>query len=187
MADMSSTTRHGHASYADWLALGENVRAEWVDGEIFLTPSATPRHQDVASRVKEAIDLWACSRRAGRAFTAPLDVHLPGRGVVQPDVVYVSRERFAILTDAVRGLPDLVVEVLSPTHRARDLVAKRALYLEAGVGEYWIVDPEERTVLCLARARDSWSETRFEGDEVLRSDALPGFALALRDLFAPTP
>jgi Uma2 family endonuclease len=187
MVDMSSTTRHGPASYEDWLGLGADVRAEWVDGEIFVTPSPTPRHQDVASRVKEAIDLWARAGRAGRAFTAPLDVHLPGRGVVQPDVVYVSRERFGIVTDAVRGVPDLVVEVLSRTQRARDRVVKRALYLETGVGEYWIVDPEEGSVLRLARAGEAWRETRFEGEELLQSDALPGFALPLQDLFAPTP
>jgi Uma2 family endonuclease len=83
----------------------------------------------------------------GRAFAAPVDVALDPDTVVQPDLIFVRRERFDILTDAnVQGAPDLIIEILSPGTRKRDLGVKRQLYAHFRVPHYWIVDPIGATV-----------------------------------------
>ncbi len=79
-------------------------------------------------------------------YLAPLDVHLPSGDVVQPDVLFVRRANAPIVQDQVRGVPDLVVEVLSPASPELDRIVKRDLYARNSVGEYWLVDPEERSV-----------------------------------------
>ena len=90
-------------------------------------------------------------RGLGQHFAAPCDVVLSNTDVVQPDLLFVAREREHVLRngDNVRGAPDVVVEILSPATAARDRTFKRALYAKHGVKEYWLVDPDARTVTVL--------------------------------------
>ena len=86
-------------------------------------------------------------RGLGQVFHAPTDVIMTDTDVVQPDLVFVSREREAIVTPAnIRGAPDLSVEILSPSTASLDRTTKRDLYARHGVKEYWIVDPPVQTV-----------------------------------------
>ena len=87
-------------------------------------------------------------RDLGTVFPAPCDVVLSNTDVVQPDLLFVSREREHILAggDNVQGAPDLVVEILSPSTAARDRTLKRSLYARHGVREFWLVDPKEGTI-----------------------------------------
>ncbi len=104
---------------------------------------------------------------------------------MQPDVLFVAAERAHIVPDWVRGVPDLVIEVLSPTHAPRDRIVKRDLYAKNGVPEYWIVDAEERTIEVYRHADGAYQPAGyFTGEGVLRSGVLPDLALALRDVFA---
>ena len=72
-----------------------------------------------------------------------MDVRLADHSVVQPDLIYVSRERSSVLHERIRGAPDLVVEILSPSTARRDLGEKLRLYAESDIREYWIVDPAQ--------------------------------------------
>jgi Uma2 family endonuclease len=111
---------------------------------------------------------------------------MPGKAEpVQPDLVFVAAERLDIVTQrAIEGVPDLVVEVLSPSNWLDDRRTKFALYAEIGVREYWIVDPDERTVEVFSLQEGRYAlRGRFGPDETLRSDLLPGFEVAVGDLF----
>jgi Uma2 family endonuclease len=118
-------------------------------------------------------------------FFAPCDVVLSEINVLQPDLIFVSQERSAILTEAnIQGSPDLVVEILSPSSKQRDLGIKRNLFAKYGVREYWIVDPEAKTVDVL-----SWTETGYRVEAVfpqtgvLSSGLFPDLKLDLSEIF----
>ena len=105
--------------------------------------------------------------------------------MVQPDLLFISNERAEIVTqDNVRGAPDLVVEILSPTTADRDRTIKLELYAAHGVKEYWMVDPDSRTVMVLLRGGSRFEVSGIYGeDQILNSPTLEGFSLALREIF----
>ena len=124
-------------------------------------------------------------RAVGEAFFAPIDVIFASEDVFQPDLVYISRERLHIITD--RGLeaaPDLVVEVLSPSTRQRDLELKRSRYAHFGMEEYWLVDPEARTITVLSLTGGEYEErgTGRAGDQLTTSLA-PGLVIHVGQVF----
>jgi Uma2 family endonuclease len=142
--------RHTYGEYLGWR---DDVRYELIDGEaVMMTPAPTPDHQDIAGelyfQLRTQLDGKPC-----RPFIAPVDVRLP-RGnepdaaidtVVQPDVLIVC-DPDKIDRRGIRGAPDWVAEVLSPATAAHDQIAKRRIYERAGVREYWLVHPQDRTL-----------------------------------------
>jgi Uma2 family endonuclease len=98
----------------DFMSLPEGVRAELIDGELIMSPSPRPFHQDVVGNIFALLRQFALSRHLGRVYVAPLDVHLPSGDVVEPDVLFISSENLNIVKDWIRGAPDLVIEVISP-------------------------------------------------------------------------
>lgn len=95
----------------------------------------------------EVLNRWVNTHGLGRVFGAPIDVVLSELDVVQPDVIFVSSSRLAIVTaQSLQGAPDLVVEVLSPSTAPVDRGRKMELYARSGVQEYWLVDPDQHLV-----------------------------------------
>jgi Uma2 family endonuclease len=175
-------------SYADLLAFPEDgKRHELIDGEHFMSAAPTLRHQAVLRNLFAALHGFVRARGLGEVFFAPVDVLLSEHDVVEPDLLYVSRERLAILEERfVRGAPDLAVEVTSPWTRPTDLGRKRRAYFEHGFGEYWIVDPTPQTIEIL-RGSD-WGEPaarlrRGEGPQAFASPLFPGLVLTLDQIF----
>ena len=136
------------------------------------------------------MDVSQASIRSAHVFAAPFDVVFSDLDVVEPDLLYISRERAGILTDKhVRGAPDLVVEILSPGTRKTDEVTKRKLYERFDVREYWVVDPRVNTIDVHRRRNDIFApavELRLEDDDVLTTPLLPAFAARLAEIFAGT-
>ena len=117
-------------------------------------------------------------------FFAPLDVILSNFDVVQPDLIFVSNARAHIIQDYIRGAPDLLVEILSPSTERRDRVVKRNLYARHGVGEYWLVDPYAKTITVLILGADGYDTRAVYGEgDTLASPTLPGFALDISLIF----
>jgi Uma2 family endonuclease len=118
---------------------------------------------------------------------APFDVVFSNFDVVEPDLLYVSRERLAVLTKAhVRGAPDIVVEILSPGTRRTDELTKRTLYQRFGVQEYWLVDPEFDLVKVYRRVENAFAQPIVLTSEVgqaLTTPLLPGWSAPLREVF----
>ena len=127
---------------ADYAAVTDEPRCELIHGRFYLSPSPVRVHQIVVMRIWRTLDGLA-DALGGEALVAPLDVHLADHTVAQPDVLYVSLQRQEILQDWIEGV---VVEVLSPRTARMDRLLKLNRYAEAGVLEYWLVDPTARTI-----------------------------------------
>lgn len=172
-------------SYQDYLQLPEDQRYEVLEGDLRMVPAPGPFHQRVVAKMERMLSAFAEPGGLGLVYFAPIDVILDEHTVVQPDILLVVTERLSIIGhDGVQGAPDLVVEVFSPGTAHRDRGVKRRLYGRYGVQEYWLVDPQERTVE-VACQRDGALETVGVASAGMRvqSRLLPDFVLAVDDLF----
>ncbi len=174
-------------TYEDYRTAPTDKRYELLDGDLVMGPAPNLKHQDVQSRLGRRLAQFIEERALGKFFFAPCDVVLSGTDVVQPDLLFVSRERDHLLSngDNVRGAPDLVVEILSAATAERDRGYKRALYARHGVAEYWLVDPAAETVWIHRRRTGALAVAHtFGREQTLRSPLLAGFELDLDDIFA---
>jgi len=187
---MRAELRSHKLTYQDYLQFPEDGRRhELIDGEHFVTAAPNVKHQTLLALLTELLGGFVRRNKLGRVWATPLDVVLSDFDIVQPDLIFLSRERFQLLTEAhLRGAPDLAVEVLSPSTRRRDLSDKLRLYERSGVTEYWVVDPEEDTVEVYRQNEGGYRlEARLsvEQGDTLSSPLFPGWALALEELFHP--
>lgn len=139
----------GQWTYEDWARLPDDgTRYEVIDGVLYMAPPPSTAHQSTSNRLSNAMTNHADNHRLGHVFTAPIGVRLPDHPVpVQPDILFIRAEREGIIGGQyVEGTPDLVVEILSPSNWSYDREEKFRLYEEAGVPEYWIVDPRIKSV-----------------------------------------
>jgi Uma2 family endonuclease len=176
-------------TYDDLLLLPEDgKRHELIDGEHVVTPSPNTRHQVIAGNLHGFIWSHLQSHPVGRVFIAPLDVLFSAFDVVEPDLLYVSNERAAVITQPnIKGAPDLVVEIGSPGTRKRDEVTKRRLYERFGVSEYWVVDPELEAVKVYRRVGDRYvrvAELLRETGDILTTPLVPGLEMSVERVFA---
>jgi Uma2 family endonuclease len=134
-------------TYDDYALMPEGIRYELIEGDLLMTPSPNTLHQRVIRELFDIIESYVQEKGLGEVFFAPYDVILSNNNVVQPDILFISKVRIKIVSDrGLEGAPDLVVEILSPATRDRDLKSKRALYAKYAVREYWIVDPGDKTI-----------------------------------------
>jgi|SRR5688572_24912113 len=170
---------------ADYVALPDEPRCELLYGRFVLMTSPVLRHQDVLIRLARFF-LDFADAHDGRAIMAPMDVRLADHSVVQPDLLYVSNERKSVLHERVRGAPDLVVEVLSPSTARRDLGEKLRLYGESGIREYWVVDPAAKTFEFLVADNGGFRLALPEA-EVYSSPVIAGLELDLDAFWRSVP
>jgi Uma2 family endonuclease len=112
-----------------------------------MTPSPIPKHQRISRKIAFVIEKFVTENDLGEVFYAPCDVYLDKENVVQPDILFISKERLNIIDEKnIQGAPDLVIEIISESTAYRDLVQKKKLYAKFGVKEYWIVIPGEALV-----------------------------------------
>jgi Uma2 family endonuclease len=129
---------------ADFFQLPDGEPIELIRGRYVVSPCPLPRHQIILSILSDRFLQFARKSGAIMMF-APMDVVLSDDTVLQPDLLYIAKDRANIVKRRVEGPPDLVVEIVSGTAR-RDRVEKLDLYARYGVGEYWIVDPESKLI-----------------------------------------
>ena len=179
-------TKSNTLTYEDYLKTPDDERWELLDGELLMVPSPNTAHQTVTGNLFIHLSIFVKERDLGRVFVAPYDVILSPHNVVQPDVLFVPKERRSIVTaDNVKGAPALVIEVTSPSTAARDRDSKRRVYAQNGVGEYWLADPSKRSISVMVRQGEEFWEVGVYGPEdVLTSPGLPGLALEGLDIFA---
>ena len=172
-------------TYADYLKTSDDERYELLNGELVMPPAPLTGHQMISIALASRLYLYVNERGLGTVVTAPTDVVLSDTDVVQPDVLFVSSQRSHVLTrENVRGAPDLVVEILSPATAERDRRVKRDLYAQHSVKEYWMVDPDARTITVLLRGETRFGVAGIYGEgQILRSPTLAGFSVALEEIF----
>ena len=175
-----------HYTYADYLTWPDDARYELIDGEAFLmAPAPLIEHQEVAGEVfrqlANQLDGKPC-----RPYIAPVDVRLPRNDeadaaidtVVQPDVLVVC-DPSKIDRRGVRGAPDWLLEVLSPSTAAHDQIAKRRTYERAGVREYWLVHPGDRTLTIYVLESGQYGRPEiYELKDETPIGVLPGVSIA---------
>jgi Uma2 family endonuclease len=178
-------------TYGNLAALPEDqLRHELIDGEHFVSPSPNTEHQTISLNLVRVLLPYLDRHRLGEVRYAPFDVKLSLFTVLVPDLVYFTSERFARVVNEkhATAAPDLVIEILSPGTRRRDKGRKRAIYDREGVREYWIVDPESRSVTVLRRPQSEAGLTdvttlTLDAGATLDSPLFPGLRLPLRDVF----
>jgi Uma2 family endonuclease len=176
----------GTLTYEDYCALPDDgLRYEIIDGFLFSEPSPRRAHQQVAANLLMILRAHAREHGLGEVFIAPFDVILNRRTIVVPDLVFVTRDRAGVVTErAVEGIPDLIVEILSPSTARRDRVAKLNAYAHRGVPNYWLVDPEARTLEAFELVGGSYRlAVAVGGDDEFRPGLFPALVLPLSELW----
>lgn len=184
-ASREYTPRRVMLTYEDYCRMPSGNRYELVEGDIRMTPSPSVFHQRISRRIEKVLLEWVERHELGEVLHAPIDVVLSEHNVVQPDILYVARERLGIIKEAnIQGAPDLVVEILSPSDAEWDRVTKRRVYARFGVREFWIVDPEGRNIeVCVFRDCELKTFQVYPPGTRLSSPLLNDFTLDVAEVF----
>jgi Uma2 family endonuclease len=174
----------GPWTYERYYALDDDQRYEVIDGELLVVPGPGTVHQRIVGELFFRFATHVRAHGAGIVFFSPLDVVLDDRNVVQPDVLFIRKDAPEIIDPrAIRGAPDLVVEIVSPSSRRRDRKVKAELYARARVPEYWIVDPAERSIEVLSLGDHGYELfSGAAGTGAAASKVLRGFAVDVAEV-----
>ena len=172
-------------TYHDYLLLSDDKRYEILEGDLYVVPAPSTSHQRISRNLEMALINYVRQNDLGEVFDAPYDVILSEENVVQPDLLFVCKQRSGIVgTENIQGPPDLVIEILSPGTKSKDLDIKRKLYAKYGIREYWTVDPAAKTLEI-----SLWSEAGYQSAGVyphtalVSSPLLPDLELPLAEIF----
>lgn len=161
---------------------------ELIDGEHIVTAAPNLRHQIICGNLFAAIRSHLQVQPTGLVVFAPMDVILSSYDVLEPDLLYISHPRRAALEPSswIKGAPELVVEIGSPSTRKRDETVKRRLYEQFGVEEYWVVDPDLDSIKVYRQEDGRYvrvAELTSEQGDILTTPLLPGLQILLVDVF----
>lgn len=171
---MGSNRTRKRWTYSEFARLPQSAstRYEIIDDELVVTPAPSLHHQRIAGRLFAKLFGFVEEHDLGEVFPAPVDVLFAEGDYMEPDIVFVRKGRADLLSDrGVEGAPDLLVEILSPSTELRDRGVKLDRYRLYGVGEYWVVDPDERTVEVWDLAGGAADPVVHERDDLLRWSA----------------
>jgi len=175
-------------TYEDYARIPDDgLRHEIIDGEHYVSPAPVPRHQFVLLELSSRLYPFVKQRGLGRVLIAPSDVLFSKHDIVQPDLLFISKERIGILEEKnVQGSPDLVAEILSKSTRDLDESIKLDLYERSGVLEYWIFDPVLKGVSVFRRTGEGLlhaGELSAEAGDALTTPLLPGLEIPIAEIF----
>ena len=181
----------GHWTYADWEKLGaDGNRYEIIDGVLYMTTAPSSFHQWIIQQLVEYIGIPVKRQGLAYAFPAPIGLLMTGSDPVQPDYVIVLKAHASIIHDRrIRGVPDAIIEILSPGNATYDEETKLQAYEHAGVPEYVIIDPRSQTLRHYRRDTPSnFTTPRLIGSaETFAFECLPTIRFQVSDLFAGAP
>ena len=161
-------------------------RYELYDGEVYVCPAPTNRHQLALGELYAQLREYA-RRTNGIAFVSPIDIVFTEHNVLQPDICFfqASRRYFIVLDQVIRTPPDVVVEVLSPSTRRNDLGRKKATFARFGVAEYWLLDPYKEQLERHTHEHGAYSRALVASrGEHFTSVALTDFSCPVDSLFS---
>ena len=159
---------------------------ELINGELIKKSTPKPYHQAISRRLLYSLETFIREKNIGEIFYAPIDVFLTEFTVPQPDLVFILKERNDIidLDNGILGVPDLIVEIISPSSIRLDRVTKKDLYESFGVKEYWAVDPNNTSIEIYTLVENTYKLHLFEAVEgKINSVVLAGFEMDLKDIF----
>jgi Uma2 family endonuclease len=171
----------------EYLSLGGNHLIEFSDGVLEVLPMPTELHQLIVLFLYRRLFDFVTPKRLGIVVTAPLRVQIADGKFREPDVVLMLARHADRRGNRFWRGADLAIEVVSEDDPDRDLVTKRAEYAQAGIQEYWIVDPRDQTILVLTldHAANAYAEAgRHAAGDTVRSVLLDGFSIPVSEVFA---
>ena len=174
-------------TYDDYCLLpNDSNRYEILDGELSVTPAPRTRHQIISSHLHRILANHIVANQLGDIYAAPTDLILAPTTVVQPGLIFIGNDRRPIVTErAVEGPPTLVIEILSPTTHRIDRVTKAQLYAKHNVPNYWLIDPDQRTLEAYELLLDDYDLAASARDaDVFAPSLFPGLSIQLSDLWA---
>ena len=171
-------------TYADLLRWDDDHRYELIDGELYRMTSPTLAHQEILGELFLQFAAFLKGKPC-KVLVAPFDVRLNAEGkddtVLQPDILVVCDTTKFDVRSCV-GAPDLVVEILSPSTSGRDQLLKFHKYLQAGVREYWIVDPDSKTVAVYILENGKYVCNAYGSEDTIPVHVLEGCHIVMRDV-----
>ncbi len=179
----ASTVRFTYEDYCNLPDDGNQY--EIIEGEIYMAPAPIPNHQRISRRILSSLDRFIEKHDMGEMFFSPIDIVFSNINVVQPDLIYISREKTHIIgSKFIEASPDLVIEILSPGTENKDRNHKQKLYGKFNVPEYWIVSPQGRTIEQYSLQEGKMTlRNVFTIQDVLTTKLLPGFELPVARVF----
>jgi len=167
-----------YEEFLEWA--DEDTLAEWVDGEVIMLSPASDWHQDIGNFLSALLRFYVEAHELGKVIVAPFQMktglNLPGR---EPDIIFIARENLGRLKEThIDGPADLVVEIISPSSRARDRGDKFYEYEQGGVREYWLIDPLRKQAEFYRLGSDGIYRLVSVGEDgIFRSEVLSGLWL----------
>ena len=162
---------------------GESRIYELIRGEIIVAAAPSELHVEATKELFYLLSPLEQVHRLGKIYLAPYEVHLPTGDVVEPDLFFLSTERWSLRKGShVEGAPDLLMEIVSRSSRRRDLVVKREIYEASGVLEYWIIDLRKRSIDALSLQDGRYESIPHEGS-IVRSRFFPLFEVDVNAFF----
>lgn len=162
---------------------------EIIDGHMIRKSAPAPLHQRISRKLLLVLDRFISGSKSGELFQSPIDVYLDEYNKPQPDIIFISKEKSGIITpDGIMGVPDLIIEIISPTSIIRDRIEKKNLYERMTVQEYWLVDPQYEAIEIYTLQNNRYelfsAATTFEGE--FKSALFDGLSINTNDIFAVT-
>src|SRR3990170_4397153 len=182
---MTSVTNKKRMTYADYLKIDDNNRYEIFNGELSMVPSPSTDHQNVSRNLEFLIWNFVKQRGLGKVFYAPIDVVFDDDEVFQPDIVFIKSENQSIIgKNAIQGVPDLIVEIVSPSSAFYDTIEKKEVYGKYGVTEYWLVFPDEKVIEIFILGKEGYVEfCKSKKKGIVKSNVLEGLEIDSKDVF----
>jgi Uma2 family endonuclease len=171
-------------TYEEWMSLDDNVLSELIDGQIVMMAPPSMRHQKISGELHGLLWMFLKGKPC-KVFHAPFGVRLAADEdtVVLPDITVVC-DPSKLTKEGCVGAPDMVVEVLSPSTSRHDKSWKFDKYLQAGVREYWIVDPQDETVAVHVLENGKYMTRSYIETDTVSVSVLKGCVINLTDVFA---
>ncbi|MHA2245149.1 MAG: Uma2 family endonuclease [Candidatus Hodarchaeales archaeon] len=166
----------------------EGPLLEIIQGELFLTPSPSIEHQRISINLELSLIPFVRTKDLGEVLHAPIDVILSEEDVVIPDMIFISKDNSDVTIERkIFGVPDLIIEILSPANQKRDLQEKRILYEKYCVKEYWIVNPKEKMleIFVFGQKSKKFDNIRkFKEGDMITSTIIKGFHIPVKTIFS---
>jgi Uma2 family endonuclease len=178
--------RQGEWTEEAYLRLPETNRIiELSEGRLIISPSPTNRHQEIVGKLHLLIGSYVFSNNLGKVLMAPMDVRLKKGIVRRPDIIFMSNEHLNRITNKRWGVPDLAIEVTSPGTKKEDRKDKYSEYENAGIKEYWIIDPDKQTVEIFELHAKRYSAIgTFHESDIIKSRIIKDFSFIAKSIFS---
>jgi Uma2 family endonuclease len=142
-----------------WESLPEGTLCQVINNALVMSPAPLDNHQKILVKLSSKIYQFVDKHSLGEVRVSPYDVHFDNENIFQPDIVFVSKQNTHLIKErGLYGAPDLIIEILSSSNKGYDKEDKKHVYEKYGVKEYWIVDPNDKTVTGYVLVNDEFAE-----------------------------